>query len=61
MNALAHEIAECSIDHPLPLDAGFAGERLALDRQAEMAFAGRVVAAVPAMLLTVIGKIDAAG
>ena len=44
------QVAERGIDHPLPLDARLAGEGGAFDHQREMAFAGRIVAAVAAVL-----------
>jgi len=53
-----HEISERGIDHPLPIDAIFACKGRAFDAQGEMALACRVVAAVPAMLLAVVDKLD---
>jgi hypothetical protein len=54
-----HEIAKGQIDHPLAFDTVFAGERLAFNSKAEVALAGRVIAAVAAMLLAVIRQFDA--
>jgi len=59
MNALAHEVAERGIDHPLPLHTSLSDEGRALDPQAEMAFARWVVAAVAAMRLAVVDELDA--
>jgi hypothetical protein len=60
VDAFAHEVAEGGIDHPLPLDAVPSGECRAFDRQAEVAFAGGVVAAVAAMLLAVVHQLEVA-
>src|SRR5436190_7914900 len=58
MDAFAHQVAERGIDEPLAVDAGLAGEGRAFDQQREMAFAGRVVAAVAAVLLALVDKLD---
>ena len=60
MDALVHQLAERRIDQPLPLDPALAGEGRAFDRQAEVAFAGGIVAAVAAMLLAVVDQLDRA-
>ena len=58
MHALAHEVAQGLVDHPLALDAGRAGECFALDLQREVTLPLQVVAAVPAMLLAVVDEPD---
>ena len=58
MDALLHEVAERGIDQPLPLDPRLAGKGRAFDLEAEMAFAGRVVAAVAAMGFAVVGELE---
>ena len=58
MDSFVKQVAERLVDHPLPLDPRLAVEGGALDDQREVAFAGRVVAAVPAMLLAVVDKVD---
>src|SRR5690348_15351457 len=58
MDPLAHQIAEGSIDHPLPFDAAPPFEPSALDIQREMELARGYVAAVPAMLLAVVDQLD---
>src|SRR5690349_9140338 len=59
MDSDVHEIAKRSIDHPLPLDTVLAPERRAFDPQREVALAGRIVAAVAAMLLAIVNKVEA--
>ena len=54
----SHQVAERGIDHSLAFDTVLAREGRAFDAQAEMAFAGRVVAAVAAVLLAVVGELD---
>jgi hypothetical protein len=49
MHALVEQVAEGGVDQALHLDARLAGEGRAFDGQAEMGFAGRVVAAVAAV------------
>ena len=61
MDPLVEQVAERRVDQPLALDPRLAGEGRAFDRQAEMAFASRIVAAVAAMLLAVVGQLDRAG
>ena len=61
MDPLVHQVAERVIDHPLSLNAVLAGEGGAFDCQAEMTFPGRIVAAVAAMLLAVVGSSTRAG
>lgn len=61
MDAFIHQLAERGIDRTLALDPAHAGEGWALDRQAEMALAGRVVANVAAMLLAVVNQMDSRG
>ncbi len=56
MHALLEQVAQCGMDHALHFDARLAGEGGAFDHQAEMGFARRVVAAVPAVLLAVIDQ-----
>lgn len=58
MDPLAHQIAECCIDHPLSLDAAFGGKGGALDAQAEVALARGIVPAMTAVLLAVVDQID---
>ena len=58
MDALVKQIAKRGMDHPLALDPRFADEGRALDEEAEMAFPGGVVAAVPAMLFAVVDKVE---
>lgn len=58
MDALLHEVAERGVDQPLPLDPRFAAECGAFDGQAEVAFPRGIMAAVPAMLLAVVGQLD---
>src|SRR6476646_1219611 len=58
VDALVHQVAERGIDHPLALDTRFAGEGGAFDRQAEVTFPGGIVAAVPAVLLAVVGELE---
>ena len=60
MDPLLHQVAERRIDHPLPLDTVLAGEGGAFDRQAEVAFARGIVAAVAAVLLAVVDQLDPA-
>lgn len=61
MDSFVKQVGERLVDHPLPLDPRLAGEGGGFDRQAEMAFAGGVVAAVPAMLLAIVDQIDPGG
>ena len=56
VDPLVHQIAQRGIDRALPLDAAHSGEGGAFDGQAEMAFAGRIVAAVAAMLFAVVDQ-----
>ena len=58
MDSGIHQLAERGIDHSLTFDPRFAGKRRAFDKQAEMAFAGRVVPAVAAMGFAIVAKID---
>ena len=60
MDSLPHKVPERGIDHSLPFDTVLAREGWGFDAQAEMAFAGRVVTAVPPMLLAVVGEFDPA-
>src|SRR4051812_19224478 len=56
-----HQIAEGGIDHALPLHTVFARERRAFDLQREVTLAFRIVAAVAAMLLAVVGQLQPRG
>src|SRR5437868_8743841 len=58
MDSRLHQVAERGIDHPLAFEAVLFRERRALDAQGEMAFACRIVTAVPAMLLAVVDEFD---
>jgi len=58
MDSGVHEVAERGIDHPLAFDTALAREGRAFDPQAEVAFAGRIVTAVPSMLLAVVDELD---
>jgi hypothetical protein len=58
VNPLADEFAERRVDHPLPLDPRPTGEERAFDQQREMALAGRIVAAVPAVLLAIVDQFN---
>ena len=58
MDPLAHQVAERGIDHPLAFDTVLAGKGRTFDRQGEVAFAGRIVAAVAAVLLAVVDQLD---
>src|ERR1044071_658999 len=58
MDAFAHQVAQCGIDHSLTLDAAFSGDGEAFDRYAEMALARGIMAAVSAMLLAVVHELD---
>ena len=60
MNPRIEQVAERMIDHPLALDPRLAGERRAFDDQAEMALAGRVMAAMAAVLLAVVDQREVA-
>src|SRR3954468_2942895 len=59
VDSFAHEVAERGIDHALPLNPRLAGECGTFDRQREMAFAGGIVAAMPAMSLAVVDELNA--
>ena len=58
MDPFAHEVAERRIDHPLAFDTVLAGKCRTFDAQAEVALPRRIVAAVAAVLLAVIGEFD---
>src|SRR4051812_39756568 len=58
MDPRLHQLAERRIDHALPFDTILAHECRAFDPQAEMTFACRIVAAMPAMLLAVVDQLD---
>ena len=54
MHPLLQQIAERGMDQALALDSRLADEGGAFDQQAEMGFAGRIVAAMAAVLLAVV-------
>jgi hypothetical protein len=58
MDPVADQLAQRGMDHALPLDPALAGKSRAFDHQREVAFAGRVVAAMPAMLLAIIDQLE---
>src|SRR5262249_53193395 len=53
-----HEGPERRINHPLALDAVLADKGRTLDFQGEVTLSGRIVAAMPAMLLAVVAELD---
>lgn len=58
MNPLVKQVAECSMDEPLPLDPRLSSESRAFDAQREMALALRVMTAVATMLFAVVDELD---
>ena len=60
MDTLVEQVAEGLVDHPLPLDPRLAGEGGAFNPEREVAFAGWVVATVPAVRLAVVDELDPA-
>jgi len=58
MDPVADEFAERGVNHPLPLHPRLAGEERAFDGQAEVAFALRIVATMPAVVFAVVDKLD---
>ena len=61
VDPLVHQLAQGGIDHALALDPRLAGEGGAFDAQAEMALAGGIIAAVPAVLLAVVVQLQYLG
>jgi len=61
MDSAFQQVAQRSMDQPLPFDARLADEGGAFDFQAEVGFAGGIIAAVPAMLLAVVGERQGGG
>jgi len=59
VDSAVHKIAKRGIDQTLAFDTALTGEGSAFDRQAEMAFAGGVVAAVAAVLLAIVAELNA--
>src|SRR5829696_7572541 len=58
VDSCLHEVTKGCIDHALPFDTAFAGECGTFETEREMALACGIVAAVPAMLLTVVDQVD---
>jgi hypothetical protein len=58
MHPAADELAERRVNHPLPLDPRLSSEERAFDQQGEMALAGRIVTAMPAMLFAIVDQLD---
>ena len=56
-----HQVAKRRIDFALPGDAVQAGEGGALDDQGEMAFAARIVAGMPDMLVALVFQVQPSG
>lgn len=58
MDLLVKQVAQRGMNHPLPLHPGLAGKMRAFDRQAEVALAGGIVAAVAAVLVAVVNQLN---
>lgn len=61
MDSFSHQVAERTVNHPLPLDAVLASKRCAFDSQREVALASGIIAAVAAVLLAIVDQFDARG
>ena len=58
MDSGLHQVTERGIDHPLSFDTALSDECRTLNAKRKVAFAGRIVAAVAAMLLTIVDELD---
>jgi hypothetical protein len=56
-----HEVAERGIDHPLSIHTALPREKRTFNREREVTLSSRIVAAMAAVLLTIVDQIDARG
>ena len=59
MDSRLHEVAKGCIDHSLPLHTVHPGKERTFNVKAEVAFARRIIAAMPPMLLAVVSEGEA--